>query len=91
MQVTRYKHLPFDAGKNAYFDRLRLQNSLREISEMRSFKSNENILNVHKKEGGSYYVEGVGPGLVDSFDNPNKIFKLSKHNCFVTCVKTLFK
>ena len=30
MQVTKCKYLPFDAGKTAYFDRLRLQYSLRE-------------------------------------------------------------
>ena len=29
MQVTKCKHLPFDAGNTAYFDRLRMQNSLR--------------------------------------------------------------
>ena len=29
MQVTKCKHLPFDAEKTAYFDRLGLLNSLR--------------------------------------------------------------
>ena len=29
MQVTKWKHLPFDAKKTPYFDRLCLQNSLR--------------------------------------------------------------
>ena len=45
-------------------------------SEMRSFKSNENI---HKKEGGSYYVVSANPAKNSSFR-----FNLKQNHPYLT-------
>ena len=50
---TLHHHMHCRRKVKSSFQQPALQNPLNIKSEMRSFKSNENI---HKKEGGSYYV-----------------------------------
>ena len=46
MRVTKCKHLPFDAGKAAYFERLCLQNSLR--GSLTVLLQNKNLFKLSK-------------------------------------------